>query len=61
LFCQKADNPVAGCVETMKHRFIDFNQVAICGGQKAGNEFLGLKHHLKYRFTKVAFSHLEGR
>jgi hypothetical protein len=33
--CQKKENPVAGCAETMKHRFSDFNQVVICGVQKA--------------------------
>jgi hypothetical protein len=40
--CQKKENPVAGCVEAMKHRFMDFNQVVICGGHKAGHDFLGL-------------------
>jgi hypothetical protein len=30
--CQKANNPVASCVETMKYRFIDFNQVVIFEG-----------------------------
>jgi hypothetical protein len=35
--CQKADNPVTGFVETMKHRFIEFNQFTFHGGQKAGN------------------------
>jgi hypothetical protein len=39
---QKAENTVAGCVETMKHRFIDFIQVVFCGGQKAENRFSGL-------------------
>jgi hypothetical protein len=56
--CQKPDNPVASCVETMKYSLIVFNKVVICGGQKAGNEFLGLLNHLKYRFinfTKDAF------
>jgi hypothetical protein len=46
----------------MKHRFISFNQVLICGIKEAGNEFLGLFHHLKYHlieFTKVAFCHIE--
>jgi hypothetical protein len=60
--CQKADNPVAGCVENKKHRIIDFNQVVIYGGQKAEIEFLGLFHHLKYRlidFTKLAFCHIQ--
>jgi hypothetical protein len=58
LVCQKADNPVAGCVETIKHRFLDFKQIVICGFQKAGNEILGLFHHFKYGlidFTEVAF------
>jgi hypothetical protein len=38
---QKAANPVAGCVETMKHRFIDFPQVVFCGAQKAENDISG--------------------
>jgi hypothetical protein len=33
---QKADNTVKGCMETMKHHFIDFTQVVFCGGQKSG-------------------------
>jgi hypothetical protein len=36
--CQKADNPVAGCVENLKHRLINFTKVVFCGGQQAGNE-----------------------
>jgi hypothetical protein len=51
---QKADNPVAGCIEPMLHRFIDFNQVVIFGAQKTGNEFLGFYHHLKYRFIEFS-------
>jgi hypothetical protein len=46
----------------MKRRFISINQVVFCGGQKEGNEFLGLFHHLKYRFidfTKVAFCDIQ--
>jgi hypothetical protein len=34
-FCQKSDNPTAGCVETMKHRFMDFTNGAFCDIQKA--------------------------
>jgi hypothetical protein len=58
----EADNPVAWCIETMKHRFIDFTQVVFCGGQKAGNEFLGLIDHLNHffiDFTKVAFCDIQ--
>jgi hypothetical protein len=42
LIFQKPDNPVPGCSETMKYRFMDLNQTVICGGQKAG-----LSLHLK--------------
>jgi hypothetical protein len=38
---QKPDNPVAGCVETMKYRFVDFTQDVFCCSQKAENEFSG--------------------
>jgi hypothetical protein len=55
--CQKADNSVAGCVETVKHRFNNINQVVIYGGQKAGNEFFGFFHHLNYRFFDLTKSH----
>jgi hypothetical protein len=51
--CQKADNPLAGYVETMKQRFKDFNQVAISGVKKAGNEFLGSFQNFKYRIIDL--------
>jgi hypothetical protein len=55
-------NPVAGCVETMKQPFNDFNQVVICECQETWNEFLGLFNNLKYRFielTEVAFCYIQ--
>jgi hypothetical protein len=37
--CQRANNPISRCFETMNHFFNDINQVVFCGGQKVGCVF----------------------
>jgi len=39
--------------EPLKHRFLDFNQVAFWDGQEEENEFPLPGDHLKYRFLDL--------
>ena len=53
-----AENEFKVTYEPLKHRFLDFTQVALCAGPVAENEFKVTYEPLKHRFldfTQVAF------